>query len=1103
MIKKIITTAALTAVGLILVLALAGCGCKHSRILKNEAVAPTCTENGHIESYSCIDCLAIFTDPQCQNRIDHSSTILPSLDHSWVDADCNAPETCSVCGETYGSALGHDWSATTCTTAATCKRCGDTTGEPYGHYWQDATCDAPKHCTSCGETEGVALEHSWQEATCDAPKTCTLCYTTEGVALGHAWNNATCEAPRTCSRCSDTEGSALGHSWSAATCEHARTCSTCLKTDGVKLGHDWQKATCEAPKTCTRCSDTEGSALGHSWKDATCDTPKTCSRCSDTEGAALGHDFNAPGAEWNWTLIDEEGSCTFVVSCKNDPSHKEKLAASVTRTVVKQPTCLLQGEAEYVASVTYNGVKYENKYGPVLIEPVDHAFDLTGIVFEWESDYSSATAYIPCTLFGGHTEAYLAEVTHTTVAATCEEDGAEVYTASILFRDQELKEVKRITVDAIGHSYVLAKTEWYQGGSDLGSAKFTFVCEHNDNHEKSNIEFAASEIIKEAGCILGGEIKYSATTIFEGKTYEGEKAFPLQAPGEHLFNDGACHRCGKPKHSEGLLYALTDDGLGYKVMGIGDFDGTVLSIPDTYNGLPVVEIADNAFSNNKALTAVYLPDYLQLIGTNAFSGCPSIKILDLGESVVRINKYAFAYCTSIESINIPDSTDFINNYAFTGCTSVKTLTLGASVRTICGSAFANLSLVEELILPEGLDSIGDYAFSGFKSVLKVTIPASLTYLSDSAFYDCYRLIEIHNLSPRVSITAGSSSYLYVKHVYTDPNGASRLSEYEDFIFYSDESRVYLLDFIGKGAVILPTDFNGRSYEIWNYAFINTDFEGGMLHIPAAVTKINRSAFEFNETLRVLTGGEGVSIIAENAFYGCKELLSVTLGKSLTSIGQNAFSSCTRLMDVVNHSSISLTAGTLGGSSVALYALTVRTGAETTTAITLTDDGYAWYVNTVDRIYLLVRYFGSETALKLPETYLAYSYDIYKYAFDEKSFVNSVQISAKTTILYEYAFLSGNVTSITFDGESPNLREIREGALLGTSIVSIELPGNLKFIGKNALPSTIEVVRISDDEGWKRRKSSSESGLSVSSQFYTDTAAYLLGNKDFEFFKAEN
>ena len=53
------------------------------------------------------------------------------------------------------------------------------------HSWLDATCSAPKTCTGCGETEGKALKHDWEDADCENPRTCSLCGETDGDDLGH------------------------------------------------------------------------------------------------------------------------------------------------------------------------------------------------------------------------------------------------------------------------------------------------------------------------------------------------------------------------------------------------------------------------------------------------------------------------------------------------------------------------------------------------------------------------------------------------------------------------------------------------------------------------------------------------------------------------------------------------------------------------------------------------------------------------------------------------------------------------------------------------------------------------------------------------------
>lgn len=77
------------------------------------------------------------------------------------------------------------------------------------HTWVDATCEAPKTCSECGETEGDVLEHTWIDVTCAEPKHCSQCGTTEGEALPHTFTEANYQQPATCEVCGETEGKPL------------------------------------------------------------------------------------------------------------------------------------------------------------------------------------------------------------------------------------------------------------------------------------------------------------------------------------------------------------------------------------------------------------------------------------------------------------------------------------------------------------------------------------------------------------------------------------------------------------------------------------------------------------------------------------------------------------------------------------------------------------------------------------------------------------------------------------------------------------------------------------------------------------------------------
>lgn len=103
--------------------------------------------------------------------------------HSWVEADCVTPKTCSRCQETEGEALGHSWIDADCENPEICTACDETQGEPLGHTWVEATCLVPKTCSVCDKIEGEPGEHSWIEANYQTPQTCSLCGQTEGDVL--------------------------------------------------------------------------------------------------------------------------------------------------------------------------------------------------------------------------------------------------------------------------------------------------------------------------------------------------------------------------------------------------------------------------------------------------------------------------------------------------------------------------------------------------------------------------------------------------------------------------------------------------------------------------------------------------------------------------------------------------------------------------------------------------------------------------------------------------------------------------------------------------------------------------------------------------------
>jgi hypothetical protein len=182
------------------------------------------------------------------------------------------------------------------------------------HTWAEATCTEPRTCTECGETEGEPLGHTLTEATCTEPKTCSVCGESEGEPLGHTWDMANCLHPTTCTVCGFVPDETLGeHACDTWTEEKEPTCSE----EGYKTG------ICKfCSKEFTVILEKTEHSFGE-WKTTTepsCNSEgeriRTCSVCGKEEKetiAKLEHDLG----EWETGEEPEYGTDgTQVQKCK-------------------------------------------------------------------------------------------------------------------------------------------------------------------------------------------------------------------------------------------------------------------------------------------------------------------------------------------------------------------------------------------------------------------------------------------------------------------------------------------------------------------------------------------------------------------------------------------------------------------------------------------------------------------------------------------------------------------------------------------------------------------------------------------------------------------
>lgn len=164
------------------------------------------------------------------------------------------------------------------------------------------------------------------------------------------------------------------------------------------------------------------------------------------------------------------------------------------------------------------------------------------------------------------------------------------------------------------------------------------------------------------------------------------------------------------------------EGDSYVIVGRGTDDSGILNLPSTYNGKPVTEIADGAFSGDIELGKVVIPDSITTIGEGAFYNCVNLQSAEIGDGVTDLPKKAFMNCIFLNSLTLPSGLVNIGESAFQSCSKLKDVELPSTVQVIENKAFYECKWLEEVNFSSVLAKIGDQAFANCASLKEVVIP---------------------------------------------------------------------------------------------------------------------------------------------------------------------------------------------------------------------------------------------------------------------------------------------------------------------------------------------------------------------------------------------
>lgn len=437
----------------------------------------------------------------CQN-VAAAGTVIPKKDHTFDEGVVTKAATCTEDG----------------TRTFTCTVCGETKEETItatGHQNTEIRNQKDASCEEAGYTGDTVCTD------CDA-----VIKQGESIpATGHQntevrdAKEATCEedgytGDTYCKDCKKKIASgetipSKGHSYDEGV---VTTEPTCTKA-GVKT------------YTCSVCQNTkteEIPALEHSYdkgvvtKEATCteegEKKFTCSRCENTYTETIAID---PGNH-TWgehiSYIWDGDTCTAERACANNPEHKDKIDLYV-EAESEDATCTTPGTIIYTATGTFSDGTKASDIKTVTGEALGH-------------DYKTVVT-----------------------PPTCQTDGYTTYTCS---RCGDTYTSDR--VEALPHAYD-------EPTFIINEEKALFKCSACGYARKVDADIR-TEVKKEATCSEEGILSYTASVVFEGKTYskEGEQVIE-KLPHTNAIMKGYAPTCTKDGLTDGVKCSVCKEVL--------------------------------------------------------------------------------------------------------------------------------------------------------------------------------------------------------------------------------------------------------------------------------------------------------------------------------------------------------------------------------------------------------------------------------------------------------------------------------------------------------------------------------------------------------------
>lgn len=371
------------------------------------------------------------------------------------------------------------------------------------------------------------------------------------------------------------------------------------------------------------------------------------------------------------------------------------------------------------------------------------------------------------------------------------------------------------------------------------------------------------QIELDGGAVIESEkgeiLPYSIYSLpWRGKSYSSVEL----AEGVY-YNDESSGSCGENASWTLKNGVLTISGTGavdnFNSVDKPEWESSKDIITDVVIDEGITKLGNMLFMDHKSLKSLKLPDSLETIGSNVFTGCGELKDVSFGKGLKEIGIAAFSACSissadlpeglvtlgvqafsscPLTEIKLPSTLENFSSDVFRGCSSLKTIEIeeGNAKFTIYNGVLYSKDMTSLIfappakddkiyVIPEGVTEICSYAFNDSMigeivvadSVKKIEMNAIYTGDGNVIFPDSDVMIEdygvIVNGNGAMYVHEGSSAEEYVKNsnAYINYKIIRDLSKAE---VYGDQNG-------SQVTIILQTDeYDNRLAPIYAICFKN-------------------------------------------------------------------------------------------------------------------------------------------------------------------------------------------------------------------------------------------------------------------------------------------